>query len=1152
MNSVRKVSAIILWTAAMLFAGPAANAQKPQVRSRVVDPVDETRTVKTQGNVHPFARAEFDRGALGDSEPMTRMMLLLLRSDDQEASLRQLMEDQQTKGTANYHQWLTPPQFGAQFGPSDADVQTVTDWLTRAGFQGVKVSAGRTTIEFSGTAGQVRNAFQTEIHKFSANGTEFIANVSDPSIPAALAPVVKGVVALHNYPKQTHVRLKGQYRRINATGELQPLFTYGNPANYAFAPADFKTIYSVPSTGADGTGQTIAIVGQSNINTQDVCDFRNIFGLTPACPAYLNTTNAGGNLNIIVNGPDPGTGTGDESESDLDVEWAGAVAPKATILLVSSLSTQSNPNQVSTGVDLSAQYIVDNNLAPVMSESYGGCELSNGTVGNAFYNAVWQQASAQGITVVISAGDSGSAGCDDPNTEKAAIGGLAVNGVASTPYNVAVGGTDFNPTTLPTTPPNQYWSATNGATEGSALKYIPEATWNSSTCATNYPSPCTAVDSAGADLMAAGGGPSNCAILNGSNCGTGYPMPSFQAGVVPSTFKNRVIPDVSLFASNGQNGVAFIVCQSDAAPQNGASCSLSSPYTDFSLVGGTSTATPTFAAVMAMVNQQTGQRQGNANYALYFLAKNDPNYSAGKCDSETTPAASCVFNDIVQAANTNGVEWNNTVACVAGSPNCSASSSASAPFGVLVSSSNPAFVAAQGYDAATGLGSINVTNLLKSWSTFSRTATATTLSIKSGSSNTSGQNVSFTASVAPAPPSSSETVSLIAITGNGQVAIGADTSGNPFKLSNGTVSATTNLLPPGTTSLEASYGGDATLAASMSTPVSFAVSGSNQASNTKLSFVTFDSNNNPVLSTSSQNVHYGSPYILQIAVTPTNNNACAPSTTNSSYPTPSFPCPTGVVTLTDGGAPLNDFPNGPTSNASNTAKLNNVGIAEDQPIQLTQTTGSHSIVAAYAGDPNYQPSTSNTLSVTITRAATTTNVGSSLGSIASGATVTLSLIVTSSSNGAGPTGSITFMEGSTALGSPVACKPTSGAQNTTGSNGTTSGTAFCTAQLTTPISSLYPAPLTEPKIRTVPLVLLAMAMVLFLGMIRWMPENRRRSYAYAALIAFALLASVVAGCGGGSGGGGNSGTKTVTITGTYPGDTNYVNSSGTTTIQVAN
>jgi hypothetical protein len=249
---------------------------------------------------------------------------------------------------------------------------------------------------------------------------------------------------------------------------------------------------------------------------------------------------------------------------------------------------------------------------------------------------------------------------------------------------------------------------------------------------------------------------------------------------------------------------------------------------------------------------------------------------------------------------------------------------------------------------------------------------------------------------------------------------------------------------------------------------------------------------------------------------------------------------------------LNDFPNGSTSNATNMAKFNNVGIAEDQPIQLS--VGAHSIVASYTGDPNYSKSTSNTLSVTITKAATMTSVTASPNSITSGQSVTLSVTVATNSNGAGPTGNVTFANGGTTIGSPVVCKPTDGAKNTGGTNGTAPLTALCTASLTTTISSLYPVPGNQPRTPLLPFVLFAAALAVFLGLVRWMPENRRRDYGYAGLLALAILGGVIAGCGGGgggsSGGGGGGGGRTVTITTTYPGDSNYANSSSSAMIQV--
>ena len=363
-----------------------------------------------------------------------------------------------------------------------------------------------------------------------------------------------------------------------------------------------------------------------------------MFGLAPNDPQ------------IIVNGPDPGilADTGDEGESDLDVEWAGAVAPAAQILFVVSQSTMSNPGQVSQGVDLSALYIVDNNLAPVMANTYGNCEAALGSTGNNFYNALWQQATAEGITVVIAAGDNGSAGCDpDPTIDpNAASQGLAVNGFASTPYSVAVGGTDFNQVNNET----NYWNSTNTATtQLSAKGYISEVPWDDSTCAGNFPAACTSVDSGGNDISAGSGGASDCATFDSSgNCKAGYAKPAYQTGVTPAD-SVRDIPDISLFASNGFNNSFYIVCQSDANVSS-APCDLSTSASsgthNFQGVGGTSGGTPSFAAIIALVNQKTGQRQGNANYILYALGKNQ-DYT--KCNSSNftnpaTPApATCVF-----------------------------------------------------------------------------------------------------------------------------------------------------------------------------------------------------------------------------------------------------------------------------------------------------------------------------------------------------------------------------------------------------------------------------------------------------------------------------------------------------------------------------
>ncbi len=1108
-------------------------AQTRPVPSRVTAEVDDTRTVQLKGNVHPLARPEFDRGAVADSQPMTRMLLTLQRGAQQETALRQLMDAQQTKGSASYHAWLTPAQFGTQFGPSDADVQAVTDWLTRQGFQIAKVAAGRGAIEFNGTVAQVRNAFHTEIHKFSVNGEEHIANVSEPAIPAALAPVVKGVAAMNNFPRRAHLHNKGVYRWQRDTGEIKPLFTFGtNPVNFAMAPGDFAKIYNIPA-GADGTGQTIALIGQSNIDANDVIAFRTLFGL----PQNFTQAN-----NVIVNGPDPGLQlfTGDEGESDLDVEWAGAVAPGATILLVTSSTTQSNPTQITPGIDLSALFAVDNNLASVISESYGACEPSLGAAGNQFYNSLWEQAAAQGITVVVSTGDSGSAGCDPTGASpNAAVNGLAVSGIASTPFNVAVGGTDFDATAQPVTPPNQFWSATNGPTFASALMYIPETTWDDSLCAMNFPQPCNAVDQQGADLAAGSGGPSNCAIFSGSNCSKGYAIPAYQTGFHTSQFPTvRTLPDVSLFASNGQNGVAVITCQADTNPNN-ASCGLSSPFTDFSLVGGTSAATPPFGAIVALINQANGGgRQGNVNYGLYFLAAHDTNYTGNLCNSSlpATPNAACIFNDVTKG--------NIGVACVKGSTsNVDGSTSwcqgTGAMFGVTVANSSVAYGAGPQYDLATGLGSVNVGNLLTKWSTFARTGTTTTVTSPTGGTPS---GTSFSATVTVTPTGATGDVSLTALSSSTPPAVLG--SFGPFSVSatTGVAAVQTNLLPPGTASVTATYGGDSTHGMSISTPplaLAGTVAGANFASKTTMNFVTFDSSGNPHLSTSSQSVPYGSPYILSAVVTKSDGTNCAFTYPKTVSP---IPCPTGTIALTDGTKNLNDFPSGPASNATNMAKVSNQGgLVEDANVQLPG--GGHSITAAYtSGDANYQSSNSNTLTVTITPAATTTVVASSLGSITSGSSVTLTAIVGSNSNSnQGPTGTVQFQNGSANIGAPVTC---------TAAGANANAGASCTATLTTTIAALFPPPAADPRptLPLLPTLFALLSIVIFALGWRWMPEKRRRTYAYAGFMAFALLAVAIAGCGGGGGGGG--GTHTAAIKASYVGDTNYAASSGSTSITV--
>jgi hypothetical protein len=1107
---------------AQTAAAQSSREQNSRVAARVTDTVDDTNRTALRGNVHPMARAEFDRGAVADAQPLTRILLLLQRSAEQEAALRQLMEEQQSKNSMNFHAWLTPEDFGKKFGPAGADVQAVTDWLTSHGFKNIKVGKGKTTVEFSGNVGQVRNAFCTEIRKFNVKGEEHFANVSDPQIPAALAPVVRGVVALHNFRPQPMLRRLGTFQRNANTGEVRPAFTFTdvNGTFYAMGPADFATIYNIPGT-ANGAGQSIAIVGQSNINLQDVTDFRSIFGL----PTY-----SAGQLNVILNGPDPGLVDGDEGESDLDVEWAGAVAPAATIDFV---VTQTTDTDLTNGIDGSALYIVDNNIAPVLSESYGSCESALGSAGNAFYNALWQQAAAEGITVVIAAGDDGSAGCDDPSA--AASHGLGVSGIASTPFNVAMGGTDFDDAGKQTT----FWNSANSSTTppilASAKGYIPETTWNDSCAATGITG-CAGLSSTATSVNSVGGsgGPSSI-----------YAKPSWQTGLTSDSARD--IPDVSLFSSDGQNKSFYIVCQSDQDITGDTGCNLTkftstSPFHDFQAVGGTSAATPTFAGIIALINQAKGGRQGNANYALYntySIAKTAGNVCNSSSFAAPSPSNSCVFYDTTKG--------NISVACVGNSPFCGNTSTAANQFGAMATSKGGttlAFNTGTGYDLATGLGSVNVANLIANWTTLALTGTTTTLA--GPASSTIGASVTFTGGITKSSGTATPTgIVLLEDSSTGTlVDQGAVMTATCGAFAPPCYSITTTLLPAatGTYNLVAHYGGDGTFAASDSSPLSMTVP--KQTPNVVVSWVGATG----AITTAAQNVAYGSNYFLRVDVTNSSGTPCENANTGAV----SFVCPTGSIQLFQkAGTPLNDFPNAQTPNATNVARLNDRGFAEDQPIQLA--AGSYSITATYTADANSSfnsNASSNTLSVTITQATTTTVVTASPVSVASGGSVTLTANISSSSNSSlGPGGTVQFMNGSAALGSAMTCTP-SGATTV----GTTTVGASCKATLTTALSEFIPVgtPGLRPSVPVLLLGMIASLLIVFLAMQRRLSVGRRMGYAVAGLLMLACLAAGFAGCSGSSGSSGGGKTHTDSITAVYSGDTNYGGSTSpaaTVTIQ---
>lgn len=975
-----------LWFLALLgllaLARTEAHAA-PQLQKLVVQPVNESARTMLKGNTLSLARAQNDQGEVADSTAMSRMLMVLKRSSAQQAALKARLEAQANPASPYYHKWLTPAEYGATYGPAASDVAAVTSWLNAHGFSSVKVSAGQNVIEFSGTAAQVQSAFQTSLHTYKVNGQSFTANASDPTIPTALAGVIGGLVSLNNYQTVAQHTTPRRYNFNKQTGawsevatttadssasKIKPQFTTtsGSTTVHLVSPWDFATLYNVTplwNAGIDGSGQTIAVVSRSNIDTADVDNFRASFGL----PASK--------LKVIVNGDDPGkAANSDESEAALDVQWAGAVAKNATIDLIVSKTTSTTD-----GVYLSMLYAIENNVAPILSVSYGTCEYALGSSGNLFMEEIWQQAVAQGTTVTVASGDAGSAACDQ-NAETASYG-EQVNGMASTPYNLAIGGTDFNDWGGPNgVTSSNYWSATNDSTtQASVLSYVPEMVWNSS-CAgymvVNYlgdsssEAACNDDTASLADLIdtvAGGGGTSHCTTVDGTSCSGGYARPSWQAVAGVSTSSTRDLPDLSLFSGNGLTGSDLVYCQSDTSPDG--TCNFNSS-TDIAYLGsgGTSFATPAFAGIMALVNQKMGSAQGNAAYALYTLARgqygtaaapNTSTLSACNADQGKAVSSSCIFYDVNTGTN--------TVPCQSGSSDCVMNTS-SDTYGVL-----SGYSAGTGFDLATGLGSVNAYNLVTQWSTVASTTATTTSFTLSPTSSTFGDPLSFTATVRSADANATATPT-------GTMILVADKENNgSYALSGGSVSATINDLDAGTYSVYASYLGDDTYQRSSSTPITVTIAQAASSSTLTIS----DQDPYTGASTSNGTVHYGF-------------NAVATATVKGAT---SVAVPTGTVQFTKNGTASSAVLNAGTTHISST------GDAVGSTLSYT---------ASYQGDTDFSASTAAAQTVTVIKGDTYVRLTPSTSYLVGNGNVTVGVEVYTHGTGSAPTGNLALaINGST-------------------------------------------------------------------------------------------------------------------------------------------
>ena len=744
-----KRSLLGLTASASLLLGSTISslAQKPQ--SRIAGEITSERVVMPKSQP-PLAKFAEDKGSLAPQTRLASMNLVFTRSAAQEADLQTLIAAQQNPASPQYHAWLTPEQFAVRFGMSDADIAKAEAWLEQQGFTVEGVSRSKNRITFSGTAAQAQAAFSVQLHNYQTDGTTHFAPAGDISLPAALSSVVQAVTNLSNFRPHSHMRVK--------QGQIAPTanFTSGQTGSHFLTPSDIDIIYDIKAVhdaGFNGAGQSIAIVGQSAVTLSDIESFQSAAGLTKKDPALVLAPNTGASTVF----------TGDESESDLDLEYSGAIAPGANILFVYSGGTGS--------VNDAIQYAVTNNIAPIISTSYGGCESLFSPSAYAAENGLLAQAAAQGQTVIAASGDDGSTDCfigttaaDINSVPLAEQQGISVDFPASSQYVTAMGGTEFSTANVAAANTTYWSSTTSNDVITSALSYIPEQVWND--------------DSSTVGISAGGGGAS---VLNTTR-------PSWQTGVpgIPSG-TTRVLPDISLDAS--PNNAGYLYCSSDS--QNTGitgSCSngfRDSTNTNLTVAGGTSFTVPIFAGMVAMINQATGSvGQGVVNPTLYALAANTSTYASA-------------FHDITTGNN----------ACTAGAAFCT-----------TAAANTSIYAATPGYDEATGLGSLDFNNLLTAWKAAAPSGTspsllATTTTVTAASTApASGASDAVTISVAPSAGTGTPT-GTVAILVDGKPASPAPT------LSSGAATYTFSSTTDGPHVIRVTYSGDGNYAPSTNTIV---------------------------------------------------------------------------------------------------------------------------------------------------------------------------------------------------------------------------------------------------------------------------------------------------------------------------------------------
>lgn len=760
--------------ASVLACGTGAMASTAQITASIND----NQLVTLGHNTRPEAKNPAnDRGAVSTGRIM-EVELLLRRSPANEAAFEKALAGLSDPKSPTFHHWMSNQKI-ASYGVGDADIAKIGSWLTKQGLNVKGFSPDHTFITFKGTAGNIETAFHTEIHNLDVKGHAHFANMSDPKIPAALAPAVVGPVALHNFTGhpdfvKKHAPVTG-YKSTNGVFYLMP--------------EDLQTIYNFKpllQSGITGKGQTIVLIEDTDVyKMADWNVFRAVGGLSGYRDATFTQVHPTGATSCA----DPkaaGNAEDAEDEAILDVEWASAAAPDANVQIASCADSTTDETVTGFGGLIALQNILaSGNVPTIVSMSYGECETATGSAGNAAFNSAYQSLTAHGGTIFVSSGDEDSDSCDalegsgGGKTYYVYFSGIGVSGWTSSPYDVSVGGTDFGTyyancrTAAYPGCMSAYWTTSNDKVYGTAKSYMPEIPWNNS-CAsqlvatlkgytTTYGTAgfCnstaahgTTINNTYEDNVGGSGGPSGCATGDvdpnaadpyavGNTC-AGYAKPAYQAGFAGIVNDGvRDIPDVSMFASNGFWESYYAVCDSDPAINgtNVPGCNSPNPA-NWAGFGGTSISTPIVAGIQALINQKTGQSWGQDNAQFYTLARNE--YGAtgnSNCNSSlgNGVSSSCVYYDVTQGdidvpcnfafqiKSSGAISNFSTSQAVFGAsgPNCYVPSGTIGVLSTSTTAYQPAYGTTTGYDLATGIGTINASNLVNAWqAAFSSTPSA--------------------------------------------------------------------------------------------------------------------------------------------------------------------------------------------------------------------------------------------------------------------------------------------------------------------------------------------------------------------------------------------------------------------------------------------